>query len=184
MTVCMKGSIAVILLAVISFACGTTTDPRQGGFIGGLYGISSGAYENRLEQRKEELALQQNQKRELENQSRTLEKEAEARDTALAVEQQRCAAMDEELRRIQADLRRLNLKSANQKNEVAMVSKEIDELRQRLQDQQSAISKLDRTDGPAVQAERYTILVKERERLADEYLRLLEYSKSLSDAAR
>jgi predicted nucleic acid-binding Zn-ribbon protein len=47
-------------------ACQTTTDPAEGGFISGVSGISSGAYQARIDEREAAVASEQARKAELE----------------------------------------------------------------------------------------------------------------------
>ena len=54
--------ISAIVILIGGCATPVTDDPSQGGLAGGLYGISSGSYEQRLEERRSELeATRQNQ---------------------------------------------------------------------------------------------------------------------------
>lgn len=173
----------IITLAISLTGCAATSDPRQGGLFGGLYGLSTGAYENRINQRQEELSRQQEVNRDLREQSKVLGSEADSRDCVLATEQQRVAKVQSDLAQLESKIDGLNAKSAQQNKEVAALKLRIINLRQRLESQQSAIGKLDREGGSETAPERYRLLKQERDRLAEEYRNLLEYYKALSEAA-
>jgi len=175
-------AVITIILAVSIAGCATSSDPRQGGFFGGLYGLSSGAYEDRINTQKKELARQQEVNRDLQENSKMLEREAESQDRKLATEQQRLAIMKKKLLGLELEIDRLNAKSAQQKREMATLKHRINDLRRRLDSQQSALDKLDNGRSEDL-PERYRLLQQERDRLAEEYRNLLEYFKSLSEAA-
>ncbi len=173
-----------IIFSVTLTACATTDDPRKGGFFGGIGGLSSGAYETRVQQRQDELNRQKNISDELKQESSSLENEARAKESELATEQKRLADMEEKLSALQADVDKLKARSEKQKNDIAKIKQKIKKARKRLSDQQAALDELDRAGGPAADPDRYKVLEKERDKLADEFKKLQEYSKALSNAAK
>ncbi|MGB5158071.1 MAG: hypothetical protein WBN77_11640 [Desulfobacterales bacterium] len=175
--------IITILVAIALPSCATSNDPRQGGFFGGIAGLSSGTYDARVQQRQEELNRQRNTNQDLKEESRTLESKAQERESELNTERQRLAEMEENLSTLQANVDRLKAKSDKQKSEIASLKRKIKDARKRLKSQQAALDELDRAGGSAADPDRYKVLVKERNRLADEFKKLLEYSKALSNAA-
>jgi len=178
-----KKAIITITLAISLAGCATTSDPRQGGLFGGLYVLSTGAYENRIHQRQEELARQQEVNRDLQDKSKVLGSEAQSRDLELVAEQQRVTKIKSDLAQLESEIDGLNAKSDQHNREVAALKLRIKNLRQRLESQQSALTKLDREGGCDAAPERYRILKQERDRLSEEYKNLLEYYQALSDAA-
>lgn len=164
--------------------CAVSTNPREGGLIGGLYGMNSGAYDARLQQRDNELARQQEANRDLQRQSSALAQQYQVKDRQLAVEHRRVARLDRDLSQMKTQVDGLRTKTRKQKREASNLRQSIVELRSKLQSQQTEISKLDREGGVAANPEQYRVLEKERDRLAEEYRRLVAYSRALSEATR
>jgi len=72
----------VILLI---FGCaGPSTDPRQGGLIGGAYGLSSGKYEERVKEREKRLKKLEELQQELEKDKANLEEQKEQKSRELS----------------------------------------------------------------------------------------------------
>jgi len=177
----------LVITLVLSFtltACAVSNNPRERGLFSGLYGLSTGAYDTRVKQQQEELSRQQRLKQSLNEQSQTLQNTAKARDLALASEQEQLAKMEADLSSLESDIKRLNAKSDKQKSEIATLNRKIEDHRQRLKSQQYALAELDGAGGSAADPDRYQMLKKERDRLAEEYQRLLKYLQALSDASR
>lgn len=178
-----KMLIFTILLSVSMTACAVSNDPRQGGLFGGLHGLNSGAYDARIRDRQDELNRQQAIHQDLKEQSDTLETEVQLRDYKLTMEQQRVTRMEEDISRLESDVNLLKARSDKQKKEIAALQQKIKDLKQKLKAQQSAISELDHAGGSAADADRYRVLLQERDYLTEEYQKTLEYSKNLSNAA-
>ena len=178
----MRGRIVIGSVAMLSLISCTSTNPREGGFIGGLQGIFSGAYDARIQKSQQELSDQERLKKSLEEESRSLDGEAQARDQALASEQERLARLREDISKLESDVGMLVAKSDAQKSEIARLKRRIEDQRSKLTTLQSAIRNLDRAGGSTSDPSRYQMLKQERDRLDIEYRRLLEYSQALSRA--
>ena len=181
----MFGKLVIaLILTTALIACSVSSDPRQGGLLGGLRGLSTGTYDARVQQRQAELDHQQDISQELKEQADNLENEAKAKDIALASEQQILSEIENDLSNLKSDLNRLNSESEQQKSDIAAQNRKIEDFRRRLKSQQSALMKLDRAGGSAADPDRYKILMRERDKLAAEYKSLLKYYQALSNAAR
>lgn len=174
----------LIALAVVVSGCATSNDPRKGGFFGGLSGINSGAYDERVQQRQEEFIRQQKISSDLKTTSLGLEHEAQARGAELDAERQRLSELDENLVKLKADVEKIKATTAKQKSDYAALKQKINNQIKLVHAQQGAMDELKRVGGSAADPARYRVLKEERDRLAKEYKRLLEYSKVLSDAAK
>ncbi|MBI5592919.1 MAG: hypothetical protein HY881_20825 [Deltaproteobacteria bacterium] len=174
--------VITIVLAAALTACAVSNDPRQGGLFGGLHGLSSGAYDDRIRDRQDELDRQQTYNQELKEQSETLESEVQLRDYQLTLEQQRVARLERDLLNLESDINQLKAKSDKQKTEITTLQHKIKVQKQKLKTQQSALAELDRAGGSAADPERYRVLMQERDNLTVEYKKLLENSKNLSNA--
>jgi chromosome segregation ATPase len=168
-----------MILAVSLTACATSSDPRQGG----LFGYNPKAYDVRLGQRRQELAHQQNISQGLTEQSSSLDNQSRVLENELAIERQRLNDMQIDLSRLESKVNRLQTKSAKQEADIASFKKKIIAQRQRLDSQESEMNKLERAGGRASDPERYQILEQERNLLAEEYKKLLDYSQALANAA-
>jgi peptidoglycan hydrolase CwlO-like protein len=169
----------VFLIAIIT-GCATTSDPRQGGFFGGIAGLSSGAYKERLKQRENDLAQQESTHQDLTQESVKLKSETQKLEGELA----KLTEMDKNLSNLQEEIDQLEAKSDKQKNDIATLKKNIEKVRKKIKSQQGALEELDHVGGSATNPESERILKKERDRLADEYNKLINFSKALHDAAK
>lgn len=85
-------------------ACATTDDPREGGFVGGVQGLSSGAYERRVREREDNLAKLRAMQAELEQESAALTAEKGERQQILARERRRLAELDADVDSLESRL--------------------------------------------------------------------------------
>jgi len=175
----VKFVFCVILFAIIT-GCATTSDPRQGGFFGGIAGLSSGVYEERLKQRENDLAQQQSTHQDLTQESVRLKNDTQKLGKELAS----LTEMDKNLSNLQAEIDQLEAKSDEQKNEIVTLTKKIKKVRQKIKSQQGALEELNRVGGSTADPDSYRVLKEERKRLADEYNKLINLSKALHDAAK
>lgn len=172
--------VAVFLLV----GCATSDNPREGGFFGGVAGIHSGAYDNRIQQRQHELGQVQYINQELHQESVTLQDEARLQASELVAEQRRMAEMEQELAGLQADLNKLKARSGQQANEITTLQQSIENTRRQLKNEQITLDQLGLSGEGVVDSDRYRLLQKERDRLADEYKALTEYSRALLGATQ
>jgi capsule polysaccharide export protein KpsE/RkpR len=179
-----RPKLACILFTIAITGCATTNDPRKGGFFGGIAGLNSGAYEARVQQRQNELNRQRNINQELREQSSELDNESRQRESELAAEKQRMSDLENNLTALQDDVDRLRARSEKQKKDIKVLKNKIKNARQKLSEQQASLDQLDRAGGAKADPDRYKVLEQERNRLADEYKKLLEYSRALSNAAK
>lgn len=177
----LKRYLLLILPIMILTGCATTTDPRQGGFFGGLYGMSSGAYDKRIQTRQNYLNHQKDLNEELNEEAQTLEHEFKVSKKTLAKELQRVQKMGENLSRMESEINLMNAKSDKKKNELVTLKRDIKDQRKKLVKLQSDLAALNNSGGD-IENVRYQALKRERDRLAEEHRRLLEYSNALSRA--
>jgi len=178
----MQGKLFITLIALFLLTACASTNPREGGFIGGLQGIFSGAYDARIQNGQRELSEVERRNQSLQEESKSLDAEVRARDRMLAMEQDRLANMQNDIYRLEFDTNKLVAKSDEQKIEIASLKRKIEDQRSQLKSLQSAVRDLDQAGGSASNPGRYEVLKRERERLNMEYRRLLEYNRALSRA--
>ena len=90
----MRVTAPLICSAFLLTGCVTSEDPSEGGFFNGVSGITSGTYDQRVEEREADVA------------------DATARNEALAAEQARLSA---QIQSAEGELARLKLRILNQK---------------------------------------------------------------------
>jgi chromosome segregation ATPase len=97
-----RGAISLAVLAPLA-ACVVSDDPRQGGIIGGIGGLSSGAYDKRIQDRQNASTALKAENEALENRL----KEVQARQDAAAKER---AAAESQLATLKQDISSLRTK--------------------------------------------------------------------------
>ena len=173
--------LASVLVAGLSACATTSTDPREGGLAGGISGLSSGAYEERVREREERLAELRAAQAELDAESRELE--ATHAERQQLVEQERA-----ELDRLNADLEALHVRIAGLTAQLGDTDARLVDLRQRLaqldqaaQNQQSSLDALEGTGiGDTDEDLRRRQLVQQRDALRREFDLLMELSLELA----
>ena len=180
----MYWKLLVIIASAATLSSCVSNDPRKGGFFGGLQGLNSGAYDARIDQRNEELGQQENLNQGLKDKSSTLQGKARTREAKLAAEQELLDDMDENLNSLESDIENLNAKSAKQETEIASLKVKIADQRRKFNTQQKALKEFEQSGASTADPERYRILQQERNRLADEYSKLLKYFQALANATK
>jgi len=134
---------AVVLLS----ACATTDDPREGGFISGVQGLSSGTYERRVREREDNLEKLRAMQQELEREGAALETEKSAREQALAQERRKLAELDGDIRSLEARLAELDQARGAGDERVRDLQARLAELKGRLNAQNRSIDALEGGSG-------------------------------------
>lgn len=156
------------LLALSLTACKTTDDPRKGGFIGGIQGLSSGAYERRIEEREERLERLRQLREELDAERMGLQDQHQQGQSGYQREQARLSALSRDT----AELER-NLLSLRESEKVKQVQhRDLLQRVQRLKRQIDQTVAVDHSDAAALTAE--------RDALEEEYRLLLDIYREIS----
>jgi len=120
----MRKWVSLCPLILMAVGCATTDDPRHGG----LFSYNRAAYEQRLEQRRQNLqALQQNQQQDKER-SQELEKEIQVKQVLLDRERERIRFLDDELARLQKKVSQYQAQSNAQRVEKQRLGQEVKRL--------------------------------------------------------
>jgi len=173
--------IGFILLFFFS-GCAVSDDPRQGGLLGYWHGTSSGKYEERHQEKLQQLEEQKRAQQQLTEQSEQLNTEIAIQDQKLAQEQKLNLRLERQLSNLQKNIDTLQLTSEKQRKDAAALKTEIEKTRQSIETQKTALIKLDNAGGSAADPNQARILEQERDRLADEYRKLNVYYQALSNA--
>ena len=159
-------SVAVVSsVLALWVGCTSTTDPRQGGLAGGIQGLSSGAYEERIKTRKESLARLQAIRSQLEADKASLQATRREKESEVQEHQRRLEALRTEIEQLVAEVEQFS-------NQLTHKDKRVVEMRQRLSRLTDDIGELDKarkTEG--VQREQ---LQEQVDALEEEYRKLLD----------
>ncbi len=134
---------AGLLFAVFSLcSCATTSNPAKGGFFSGVQGLTSGEYQNRVNQKQSSLE----QLKETGSELRSRQQDLSQRSAALSSEEKayrrQLAQMNDDLANLQARLRKARLRTRSGQARRVKLEKNIDTLQVQIQgqEQQSGLS--------------------------------------------
>lgn len=128
------GMLAALLFPspLLAFCGGMPSDPRTGGFAGGLCGLSSGAYEKRLQQRRNELRTLEAAKADLEARLASRQAKVRALETQIAETRRRAEGRLALAKTTEEDIARLKERKAASDAELARIEAENTALSQEL----------------------------------------------------
>lgn len=161
---------AVAMLAIALSACQTTSDPREGGFFGGVHGISTGAYEQRIQEQEERLERLRQLQGDLDTERTALESRQQEQQSAYEREKARLTALATETRSLEAKLQTLHGTEKQQEGKRQDLLRRLGALQK----------KIDQTAGDATDHSQVDVLVGERDALEEEYRLLLDIYREIS----
>ncbi|MCW8906137.1 MAG: hypothetical protein OQL28_02725 [Sedimenticola sp.] len=171
--------------------CVTTDDPREGGFLGGVHGLTSGAYERRTQEREANLEKMREMQNELNNESKQLARQKQQRQQVLQEEKGKLAVLSSDVDALEFKLVALNKEEKVSRQRVTELDQRISRLKNQLASHASALDALER-DGigsadtlegagtGGLTADRRQQLEAQRQALQKEYETLLELTLMLS----
>ncbi len=173
--------LCLIGLLIAASGCVSSSDPREGGFLGGVQGLQSGAYEERVRDREASLdrlrAVQQN----LDAKQAKLEKQKAGLEEEVALERQSLAALDREVTRLEQSVNTFQADDAQQERQVQELQARLTKLKSQMQAQTSALDALEGSGtGSTDQDLRRRQLEEQRRALQEEFELLMELSLELS----
>ncbi|MCG5495598.1 hypothetical protein [Ectothiorhodospira variabilis] len=161
--------------------CATTTDPREGGLLGGIQGMSSGAYDQRVQEREDRLARLRETQRELESEREDLEARKARQSHEVALERERLAALDRDVTGLSRQVEGLSARHGEDDARVKELQTRLDDLQGRMQSQQSALDALEGTGMGDTETDlRRRQLEEQRNALREEFDLLMELSLDLA----
>ena len=167
----------VVALSLLAAGCATSDDPRQGGFIGGIGGLSSGRYEERVQSRQASLDSMRTARAGQQAEQAGLEGQKTASQRRLQAERKKLATLESETRELSAKVGGLKAEDVQRQAQIA-------DLKARLANLESRIQAANRTQGadalegsgapPADQDARRQQLEAQRRQLEQEYRMLTD----------
>jgi hypothetical protein len=91
-----RSALAATLIALAAAACARSNDPHDGGFVNGVVGLTSGAYQERLDQRQQQVDSLEQARRDMEQRLSATEQERAARQADAERLQQTVAALEQQ----------------------------------------------------------------------------------------
>lgn len=177
----MKYYIAVISLAIIFLsACATSTDPHEGGFLGGVQGLSSGEYDRRHDERQARLERMKQQQSQLDNESRSLTQDKSSLEKKLQAEKRNIRKLHNDSKSLDKQIAQLNSDNEIEKNKVDELKQRSSRLKRNINDTSNSLDALEGDDsgGSSVDKQREHLEAQRRE-LQNEYQLLLDMTLEL-----
>lgn len=136
-----------ILIAIgaglILFGCATTDDPHTGGLVGGMHGLSSGAYDRRISEREDNLAKLRAIQKDLDQETVSLTSDKQQREQILEKEKGKLAAMNKDVSALEKSLADLEQEKGSQDARIADAHQRLQELKTKLAAQDKSIDDLE-----------------------------------------
>lgn len=174
-----------LMVAVMStlglVGCATTTDPREGGLLGGIQGMSTGAYDQRVQEREDRLEQLRQTQRELQTEREDLEARKARQGREVALERERLAALDRDVTGLSRQVDGLSARHGEDDQRVQALQGRLNDLQGRMKSQQSALDALEGSGmGDAETDLRRRQLEEQRNALREEFDLLMELSLDLA----
>ncbi|AGA34174.1 hypothetical protein TVNIR_2533 [Thioalkalivibrio nitratireducens DSM 14787] len=176
---------AALAAAGLAAGCASApTDPREGGFFGGVAGIHSGAYDARVREREERLERLRAVQAELETERSELDALHQTREQQVAAERSRLARMQQDVADLSQTVDDLEARHGSGDQRVQELQTRLVSLQGGMREQQSSLDALEGVGpgggaDPAVELRRRQ-LEEQRRALQREYEMLLELSLELA----
>ena len=98
--------VGALLLPLCLSGCATTDDPRQGGFVSGVVGLTSGGYERRISERERSYRMEVDEQQRLIAEAEALRRERARVESELNQANRRLASLDRKVRQTRAQIAR------------------------------------------------------------------------------
>jgi len=154
-----------------------TNNPREGGFLGGIGGLTSGAYDERVQEQQSSLDTLRAANTELESEEAALKAQEATSQSKLQAERQRLASLEAETERLSTKVQALEVEDQEKQARVADLKQRVAELEAKIQ-QVSSPMEADALEGDGTEQltgdERRRELEAQRHQLEEEYRLLTE----------
>ncbi len=164
-----------LIIAVFPLTGCVTDDPRQGGFIGGVVGLASGSYDDRVAARQAALADQQSRNLAEQWQSQSLEGSQRSRTARLETVRQDLDTTDRRIKAMEARIRELRAGKLADETTITKLSVDLAETKRRLREVHGGVvGSMDEATASAT--------AKELQREIDSYENILVIHKEMMGA--
>ncbi len=184
----MKYIYPVLLLGVFLIAgCGAAHDPREGGFFGGIGGLSSGRYQERVQEREDRLSRLQQVQKDLQSEGEKLDTEETSLREQIERERALLGELESSLAKLEQEARTLESRDQKEKQQIVELRSRLADLQTGIKKQESSLSALDQLEGTVGHGTgnegvdlRRRQLEEQRRYLQEEYELLLKLAMELS----
>ena len=177
----LRTGLLLFALAIFCSGCASSTDPREGGFFGGVQGLQSGAYEERVQSREESLDRLRALQAKLDAEQSSLGAEKRSLEEEIALERQNLTAMEQEVAGLKQSLDTYQAGDAQKQQQINKLRSRLAELKTTMQEQTSALDALEGSGtGNIDQDLRRRQLEEQRRALQEEFDLLMDLSLELS----
>ncbi len=177
----LRSGLLLFALAIFCSGCASSTDPREGGFFGGVQGLQSGAYEERVQSREESLDRLRALQAKLDAEQSSLGAEKRSLEEEIALERQNLTAMEQEVAGLKQSLDTYQAGDAQKQQQINKLRSRLAELKTTMQEQTSALDALEGSGtGNIDQDLRRRQLEEQRRALQEEFGLLMDLSLELS----
>ncbi len=179
----LGGSVLIsVLLGGLASGCQTvSSDPREGGLLGGMSGLQSGAYERRVQDREARLAEMRAVQQDLERDQGTLAQRYDTLSRQVAEDQTRLTRLNSEIAGLDRNIDQLATRHGSEDKRVQTLRTRVTELKRQASRQQSSLDALEGSGvGDADTELRRRQLEEQRNALQREYELLMQLSLELA----
>ncbi len=173
--------ITLLFLCALTACATTSTDPREGGLAGGISGLSSGAYDERVREREDRLAELRATQAALDAESRELEAAQAERQRLVDAERAELARLNADIETLHNTVEGLSAQLGETDARVVDIQQRLAQLQRDMADQQSSLDALEGTGiGDTDEDLRRRQLIQQRDALRREFDLLMELSLELA----
>lgn len=173
--------VMIVGVALLSGCANVSTDPREGGFFGGVSGLNSGTYEARVRERDERLAQVRETQRSLEDETSALEAQKSATASKVEADRVRVQKLNADVAALDKRVSTLSAQEGADKKRVKELQTRLDTLKRDMSKQSSALDALEGGGlGDAETDLRRQQLEKQRDGLRREYELLMKMQLELA----
>lgn len=171
----------ISLTGMLGGCAGGDQDPRSGGLFGGISGLSSGSYDNRLKDREARLEQLRATQRQLDAEQGQLKEQKSAAYAKVAKDQAQVNAMQSEIKQLEKKSKALAARQGKDQQRVAALDKRVKALKSKMGKQSSNLDALEGSGlGDADVDLRRKQLETQRDALAHEYDLLMKMQMELA----
>jgi chromosome segregation ATPase len=168
-------------VAVLAGCATVSDDPREGGLLGGLSGINSGAYDARVAEREERLQRLRETQADLDAETGQLEAQRSAMRRQLQADQARLQKLDADVTALQKKVDELTVDQGQDQQRVNELQSRLDGLKNGMRQQQAGLDALEGDASGDSQADlRRKQLEAQRKALQREYELLMQMQLELA----
>lgn len=171
--------VSAFLIALLS-ACATSTNPSEGGFFGGVQGLSSGEYDRRIEDRQQRLDRLRSDKKSLDDEGRQLSKSEKKLKSQVAAEKRKVNQLNKDTEALRKRIALLSKEGKGTQQQIDRITKRLTVLQNGINATNNSLDALEgsNTEPEAIDKKRMR-LQKQRATLQKEYQLLLDLSLHL-----